>query len=304
MSDDESLLTRLNSEPTLGVVIVNYRTADLTISCIDSLLRHGIVKPQDIVVVDNASQDDSGLVVRAAQPQVRVILSLSNGGFGAGVNIGVDALSTDLVLVLNPDTSFDENSIELVKKSFRTLPSLGILGLKLVNTDGSLQYSARRFYNLLDILIRRSPLRELPAVRWIADSHLMTKNWSGGAFSSDWVIGAGFVLRRRAFFSVGRMDEGYFLYFEEIDLCARMWIGGWQVMALPHVKLVHEHQRHSKRGIWSSSGKIHFRSMLRFFNKFGVPWVRRPKPRDLESGYVRWQNRETINSARTSVLYQ
>lgn len=96
-------------------------------------------------------------------------------------------------------------------------------------------------------------------------------------------------MRRTAFDEVGRMDEGYFLYFEEVDLCARMWVKGWQVVAVPEVELVHEHQRHSQAGIWSSSGQTHLRSMVRFFTKFGVPWVRRPHRSKMKSAYLRWR---------------
>lgn len=282
--------------PTLGVVIVNYCTADLTVNCIDSLLAHGIVLPSQIVVVDNRSPDGSGPKIRDARPGVTVVLSSNNGGFGAGVNLGVAALSTDLVLVLNPDTQFRENRIAEVPSLFASEPSLGLLGLKLINPDGTLQYSARRFYSLIDILARRTPLGQLSPLRWIAASHLLRDHWLKGPFESDWVMGTGFVIRRDAFDSVGCMDEGYFLYFEEVDLCARMWIGGWSVMAMPQVELIHEHQRHSKNGIWSSSGRIHAGSMLRFFSKFGIPWVRRPKLQNLEGRYLRWQQRASAKT--------
>ena len=99
----------------------------------------------------------------------------------------------------------------------------------------------------------------------------------------------GFVVRVAAFRQVGCMDEGYFLYFEEVDLCARMWVTGWQVLAVPSVELVHEHQRHSAAGIWSKSGKTHLRSMARFFAKFGVPWLARPSRGGLARSYARWR---------------
>lgn len=285
----------------LGVVIVNFRTADLTIRCIDSLLEQRIALPADIVIVDNASGDGSGQAIASARPQVRTIFSTRNGGFGAGVNLGVEALDTELVLVLNPDTAFRENQVEEVRALFEREPSLGMLGLKLVNTDGSPQYSARRFYSLADIAARRTPLGRFSAAQRIESSHLLKGNWSGGPFESDWVLGTGFVVRRRAFDGVGRMDEGYFLYFEEVDLCARMWIAGWSVMALPSAELVHDHQRHSQAGIWSHSGRIHVNSMLRFFGKFGVPWLHRPSRQTLETNYLRWHRRSRGRAAAPAV---
>ncbi|MBC7701338.1 glycosyltransferase family 2 protein [Aquabacterium sp.] len=277
---------------TLGVVIVNYRTFDLTMQCVRSLLEHQIAKPSDIVVVDNLSPDGSGERLNAAlDGGVRVILSSRNGGFGAGVNLGVAASRTDLVLVLNPDTYFLSNSVDVIKGLFDERPRLGIAGLKLINPDGSLQYSARRFYSLPDIMARRTPLGRLGAMQGLIRSHLLKRRWRGGPFEADWVMGTGFVLRRSAFDQIGGMDEDYFLYFEEVDLCARMWINSWQVLALPQVELVHEHQRHSAAGIWSTSGKIHLRSMNRFFDKFGIPWVRRPTHADLAAAFARWRER-------------
>lgn len=285
--------------PTLGVVIVNYNTYDLTRQCVASLLEHGIAPAGQIVVVDNLSPDGSGPRLRADLEPVRVILSARNGGFGAGINLGMAALSTDLVLVLNPDTRFRRNQVPVIQELFARKPRLGIAGLKLINPDGSLQYSARRFYSLVDIVARRTPLGGLPGVRRrLVDSHLLLGKWSGGPFEADWVMGTGFVVRRLAFDEVGRMDEDYFLYFEEVDLCARMWVNGWTVMALPEVELIHDHQRHSKAGIWSSSGQTHLASMKRFFIKFGVPWLRRPSRTQLAAQYQQWRARSQAVLAR------
>jgi N-acetylglucosaminyl-diphospho-decaprenol L-rhamnosyltransferase len=280
------------TSPTLvGVVIVNYKTYDLTMQCVQSLLAHGIALPNHIVVVDNDSPDGSGQRLHGSVPAgVNVILSKINGGFGAGVNLGVAALHTDLVLILNPDTYFLRNNMHVVREAFEQRPRLGVVGLKLINPDGSLQYSARRFYSLPDILARRTALGKLAPMRRLVRSHLLKRKWYGGPFEADWVMGTGFVVRRSAFEQVGRMDEGYFLYFEEVDLCARMWVNGWRVLALPEAELVHEHQRASNAGALSVSGKTHLRSMVRFFAKFGVPWLRRPSRSGMASALARWQD--------------
>lgn len=276
---------------TLGVVVVNYGTYGLTMRCVASLLAHAIASPSHIVVVDNRSPDGSGQRLKDHLPEgVVTILSQVNGGFGAGVNLGVAALTTDLVLVLNPDTYFLRNNMDVVQRLFEGQPRLGVVGLKLLNPDGSLQYSARRFYSLPDILVRRTALGRLSPLRRLERSHLLKRQWQKGPFEADWVMGTGFVVRRTAFDRVGRMDERYFLYFEEVDLCARMWVQGWQVMAVPEVELVHEHQQESRAGILSFSGKTHLRSMARFFAKFGVPWVRRPSRNRMAVALARWEH--------------
>lgn len=287
-----ALSSPTNVEPraTLGVVIVNYQTPDLTLRCVASMLEHGIARAQDIVVVDNDSPDRSGVRLAAELPDgVVVILSRRNGGFGAGVNIGVEALQTDLALILNPDTYFERNNMHVIRRMFDESPKLGVAGLKLVNPDGSLQYSARRFYSLPDIVARRTMLGKLGPMRRLERSHLLTRKWRQQPFEADWVMGTGFIVRRSAFEQVGRMDEGYFLYFEEVDLCARMWIDGWRVVAVPEVELVHEHQRSSAAGLLSRSGKTHLRSMARFFAKFGVPWMQRPSRARMAAALARWQ---------------
>lgn len=287
-----ALSSPTNAEPraTLGVVIVNYQTPELTLRCVASMLEHGIARAQDIVVVDNDSPDRSGVRLAAELPEgVVIILSRRNGGFGAGVNIGVDALQTDLALILNPDTYFERNNMHVIRRMFDESPKLGVAGLKLVNPDGSLQYSARRFYSLPDIVARRTMLGKLGPMRRLERSHLLTRKWRQQPFEADWVMGTGFIVRRSAFEQVGRMDEGYFLYFEEVDLCARMWIDGWRVVAVPEVELVHEHQRSSAAGLLSRSGKTHLRSMARFFAKFGVPWMQRPSRARMAAALARWQ---------------
>ncbi|RZL10790.1 MAG: glycosyltransferase family 2 protein [Rubrivivax sp.] len=283
---------------TLGVVIVNYNTLALTVNCVASLLTHGIAPAHDIVVVDNASPDGSGAQLQAALPPgVQILLSDRNGGFGAGVNLGVGLLTTDVVLVLNPDTYFKRNNVAVIRRLFDERPRLGVVGLRLINPDGSLQYSARRFYSLPDILARRTLLGRWGPMQHRIDSHLLKRRWGVEPFEADWVMGTGFVVRRSAFAQLEGMDEGYFLYFEEVDLCARMWVNGWQVLAVPEVELVHEHQRHSAQGIWSKSGKTHLQSMMRFFHKFGVPWWRRPTRASLTRAFARSQQAAAANAA-------
>jgi len=281
---------------TLGVVIVNYQTFDLTMQCVASLLAHDIALAQHIVVVDNDSPDGSGERLNRSLPAGVVrVLSKINGGFGAGVNLGVSALKTDLVLVLNPDTYFLRNNMDSVRRLFDQRPRLGVAGLKLINPDGSLQYSARRFYSVPDILARRTPLGKLGLMRRLSRSHLLQRKWRDEPFEADWVMGTGFIVRRTAFEQIGRMDEGYFLYFEEVDLCARMWAHGWRVMAVPQAELVHDHQRSSAAGLFTFSGQTHVRSMLRFFSKFGVPWVRRPDRDRMASSLARWESPQLNN---------
>lgn len=255
----------------LCAVILNYNSYEDTRRCVASLLELGIVGPRDLVVVDNASPDGSGPRLREALAGIEVVQSPRNGGFASGVNLGfVHAGDSRYYLVLNPDTCFSENNIALALDEFERDPRLGVLGLNLVNPDGTLQYSARRFYSVLTVLLRRTPLSRWRLFRRLHDEHMMLHAWNGGAFDTDWVIGGGFLARSSAIEALGGFDEGYFLYLEDTDLCRRMWGAGWKVKAIPAVRLVHAHARASK-GLRSPAAKYHLRSLYRYWRKFGLP---------------------------------
>ena len=251
-------------------VIVNYRSPDLVATCVRSIREHAVVPDDRVIVVENGSGDDSATRLRAALPDTRLIVAADNGGFGAGVDLGVMRSSAAFVLVLNPDTRFVDRSMAGALALLRDDPTIGIVGLDLRNVDGSRQFSARRFYSLLDIVIRRSPLKRMPFLARRDARHLMTRSWSGRAFEADWVMGTGFVVRRAAFDAVGGMDTNFFLYMEDVDLCRRIADAGWRVVAAVDAVLIHDHQRASASGPLSWSGRQHLRSLVRYIRKHGM----------------------------------
>ncbi|WP_079435676.1 glycosyltransferase family 2 protein [Zoogloea sp. LCSB751] len=265
----------------LGVVIVNFQTPGLVVKCVNSLLEHGISAPEQIIVVDNCSGNHYFKYLLENLPQgVKLELAEVNVGFGSGVNIGLAQLDTELALVLNPDTYFLENSVSKVVDAMLADESIGLAGLDLVYPDGERQYSARRFYSILDILVRRTRLKNSPLFERRMRRHLMVYELEAGKpFDSDWVMGTGFIIRRSVFERLGGMDESYFLYMEDVDLCARVWALGARVVAFPGAVLVHDHQRASSAGALSWAGKQHLRSLRIFFSKHKVPVFNPPRSR-------------------------
>ena len=263
----------MNHRDALNVVIVNFRTPDLTINCVNSVLALEVALPEDVVVVDNASPDNSHQRLRLGLPAgVRLIRASMNRGFGAGVNLGMVAGTRENVLVLNPDTYFVDGSLEKALETLKTDPEIGLVGLDLTNPDGSRQYSARRFYSLLDIVGRRTSLGRSNLLRKRLTQHLMMDSWTPGLpFDAEWVMGTGFVVRRYIFEELSGMDEAYFLYMEDVDLCARIWHAGYRVVCVPGARLVHEHQRQSSGSLINRASRYHIKSLLRFRNKFRVP---------------------------------
>jgi N-acetylglucosaminyl-diphospho-decaprenol L-rhamnosyltransferase len=255
----------------LAIVIVNYNSYEDSCQCVDSILEFAVVDPKSIVIVDNLSPDGSGRQLAAKFPNLNILLSDRNGGYGAGVNLGISSLDAEFYLVLNPDTRFRENRMAVALDQFSKEAKLGVLGLHLEYADGSHQDSARRFFSLLTMLLRRSPLGRMASMQGVLDEHLMKYYWSNEIFEADWVTGAAFLVRKTAFDAVGGMDEGYFLYMEDTDLCKRMWRSGWSVKAISTVHITHFLQRESAKSMFGHANRTFIRSLFRYARKFGMP---------------------------------
>jgi N-acetylglucosaminyl-diphospho-decaprenol L-rhamnosyltransferase len=261
----------------LSAVIVNYCTPDLTLKCIESLKQWDIAAHNDIIVVDNGSPDDSVSKLTREMNGGRLIDTGVNGGFSAGVNIGSKDATGKYLLVLNPDTYFEDDSIAKALSLLEGSANVGMVGLDLVYPDGTRQFSARRFYSVMDILARRLPFGNRWPLKARVAKHMMLTSWTAGTpFDADWVMGTGFIIRRELFEGLGRMDESYFLYMEDVDLCARVWAAGFRVVCIPGARLVHDHQRASAGGPFSNAGKRHLKSLSLFAKKYRIPFFTPP----------------------------
>lgn len=230
------------------IVIVNYRTADLVIDCLASLAGQvqGLGKVR-VVVADNDSGDGSAAKMSAAVEReawsgwAEVMALGRNGGFAYGNNAGIrKALSSvepvDYIMLLNPDTVVRPGAIRALTDFMDAHPEAGIAGSELENADGSIEYAAHGF---------PSPLGELEgAARLGVLSRWVRRNSTPDlpreeARRCDWVSGASMIIRRQVLEDIGLMDEGYFLYFEEVDLCRRARDGGWQCWYVPASRVIH-----------------------------------------------------------------
>jgi N-acetylglucosaminyl-diphospho-decaprenol L-rhamnosyltransferase len=263
----------------LSVIIVSYRTPDLLRASLERLTQDPARHPREILVVDNASGDTS-VDVANEFPGVRVLALPRNVGFAGGVNQGIAAANGAYVFIMNPDVETRPDAVDLLADFLDTHPETGIAAPKLLNTDGSLQYSCRRHYTLKTIVLRRTPLgRMFPNashLRW----HLMMDYDHAAPRAVDWVAGAAMMARREAIEDVGPMEERYFLYFEDVDWCTRMQARGWQVYYVPEAIMVHHWQRASLG--FGLAARRHLRSGLRFYDRWGAVF------------YVFRQNRETL----------
>jgi GT2 family glycosyltransferase len=230
------------------IVIVNYRTADLTVDCLRSLDAEVKSLPDvGVVVTDNASGDDSpDRIAQAIKDNgwdawAQLIPLEHNGGFAYGNNQAIrPALESDtppdFVLLLNPDTVVRPGAVARLIGFMHENPTAGIAGSRLEDPDGTPQRSAFRFPSTrseLDDGLRLGIVSRLLANARVAppvrdDTH-----------QTDWVAGASMIVRRQVFTDIGLMDEGYFMYFEEVDFCLRANRAGWTCWYVPDSRVVH-----------------------------------------------------------------
>ena len=230
------------------VVIVNYRTAGLVVDCLRSLEAEVAASPGTrVVVVENASGDDeaerlaSAIRAEGWGGWATLVVAARNGGFAAGNNVAIGpslASSTppDLVWLLNPDTIVLPGGLRELIKFLDRRPDVGLAGSRLEQRDGTVWPSAFRFPTVLGEL--ESGLRLGPVSR-LLDRHVVMPPPADGEVPTDWVAGASLMVRREVFEAVGLLDEGYFMYFEEVDFCLKAFRSGWPCWYVPKSRVVH-----------------------------------------------------------------
>jgi len=215
----------------LSVVIVNWNTASLLRGCLASLIS-SLFDGMEIVVVDNASSDDSVPMLRHEFPTARVIENDRNVGFSRANNQGILASQGHYILLLNSDTIVPQNALNRLVEFMEQHPDVGACGPRLIRPDGKPQEFAFGNDPTLSYLLRRGTCR-LFLRRALHD-------WNTDQIQAvDWVSGACLLVRRQVIDQVGLLDENIFMYFEDNDWCLRMRSSGWRVYYNPTVSVIH-----------------------------------------------------------------
>lgn len=230
------------------IAIVNYRTAELTVDCLRALSSQiNDFENMHVVVVDNNSADGSTEILSTSiehegwSPWAKVMPLKKNGGFAFGNNASIRSAQSekqqvDYFMLLNPDTVPHPGAIKTLLDFMDTHPEVGIAGSQLENADGSVECSAHTF---------PSPLSELDSAAHLGvlsrllHRYVVTHPVQSVAHPCDWVSGASMIIRRQVIEDIGLMDEGYFLYFEEVDFCRRAKRAGWQCWYVPNSRVRH-----------------------------------------------------------------
>lgn len=224
----------------VSVIIVSYNASGLLRECLDSLFQAHTRHELEVVIVDNNSADDSVSMIKERFPQVILLENNWNAGFAAGVNQGYSASTGDYVLLFNPDARMKPGAIDRAVDFMEAHPECGICGARLVNPQGDLEPSARRFPSSWYKFLTTSGLSTRFASSRIfgrGDYRYFDHN---SVLEVDWVPGTFSAIRRAMLQQLGFFDERFFLYYEETDLCLRAKRAGWKVYFIPDAEVVHE----------------------------------------------------------------
>lgn len=253
--------------PDVSIIVTNYNTRDLLRACFASM-EGRLGRPWlEVILVDNASADGSAEMTREEFPDVRVFVQERNEGFAHANNRGIRASRGRHVLILNSDTEIVDDALERMRDHMDAHPDIGALGARLLNTDGTVQLSCRSFPSYRTVLFHRYSLmtRLFPRNRYSAE-YLMTDTNHDETMDVDWVSGACMMVRRETMDAVGLLDEGFFMYAEDVDWCYRMKQAGWRVCYLPQAEVRHHIGRSTRNVPYRMTYERH-RSMWRFYRK-------------------------------------
>ena len=219
---------------------MNYNSTDCAIKSIESIYKTINRMLLNIIVVDNASNDNPERILQKF-PKIRLLINKKNIGFSKAVNAALAFCKAPYLVLLNPDTIVLEGFFESVIGYLEKNKHVGIIGPKIYEQDGTVQGSARRFPTLLTSMFgRKSPLTKMFPNNPITSKEFICFNCNGtDDIDTDWVSGACMVTRRKVFEEVSGFDERFFLYWEDADLCKRTKQAGWKVVYYPKAEIIH-----------------------------------------------------------------
>jgi len=248
----------------LAVVVVNYNTGRYLSRCLRSAREASGDATLDVVVVDNASVDGSAARAIEDNPEARLIQNDSNRGFAAAVNQGITATTAPFVLLLNPDAEILGGTLGGLLKVAHEHPRAGAIGPVVKDPDGSVYPSARRVPSLAQAL-GHSFVGPFWHDNPFSRAYTMADWDRRSERSVDWVSGSCMLINRAALDDVGFLDERFFMYVEDVDLCTRMRAAGWEVLFSPELEVLHV------GGVSTGRSKRmtleHSRSIYRYFVK-------------------------------------
>ena len=254
-----------------SIVILNYNTKDITLNCIDSIVKNTKKLNYEIILVDNGSTDGSVGEFKKLKTKIKNLIFIDNKknlGFSKGNNIGIKKAKGEYVLLLNSDTIVKGNAISELSLWMDKHVYVGISSCKLLNEDGSVQGTGGYFPTLLRVLSWMS-IEDIPGVEKLIKSFHPHFRFYSKQQEVDWLTGAFLFVRKQVFEEVGALDEDYFMYTEDTDFCFRAKRAGWKIMYLPKWSIVHLGGKSSNKEYPIVS---EFKSVKLFYEKHYPEW--------------------------------
>ncbi len=253
--------------PDVSIIIVNWNTLDMLAQCLASVYAHPPEGEFEVLVVDNASSDDSALMVRAQFSQVRLIQNTENVGFARANNQAIQESLGRYVLLLNPDTKILPGALQILIDFIEAHPEAGAIGPMILNPDFTLQSSCdplptlwREFWRLmhLDHFLARSVYRE--------------ENWDTTiAHTVEVIQGNCMLIRREVLADIELLDEAFFMFTEEVDLCYRLLQAGLLIYWVPMARIIHYGGQSTRQAVREMFLELHHSKVL-FFRKTRGKW--------------------------------
>ena len=252
----------------VSIVIVNWNTKELLHNCLESIYEQAGEVDYEIIVVDNASSDESVEMVLSKFPAVIVISNETNRGFAAANNQGIRIAKGKYILLLNSDTVICDRAVEKTLSFAANRPKAGVIGCQVWENSKSIQMTCFRFPSLRNLFLETTALSRI-----FKKNHFFGRErmlWWGrdSERQVDVVSGMFMLVRKEAIDDVGLMDESYFLYSEETDWCYRFSKAGWEILFWPGARIIHvDGGSHSSKQAESQMHLQKRTSMLIFFRK-------------------------------------
>ncbi len=247
------------NEPDVSVVIVNYNVREFILTCLRTLYAHHPKMNLEVIVVDNQSKDGSCEAIRQEFPQAVLVENKDNAGFPKANNQGFEIANGKYVFMLNPDTEFVENSIEILVNYNETHPDVDLIGPKLLNSDRSLQPSAWRYPSVGSVFCESFYLNA-----FLKKKNYFDKDWNR-IFQSESFSGAAIFFKKEVLSKIGNLDETMF-WIEDVEFCYRAAKRGLNCVYFPETKIVHHVGQSAKKNYNISISNQIF-NKLKFFKK-------------------------------------
>lgn len=252
----------------LSIIIVSWQVKALLEKCLASIFKQAHNLAFEVFVVDNASRDGSPAMVKEKFPDVKLIINKENRGFATANNQAIRQAKGDFVLLLNPDTEILNNALAKMVKFMKTHLDSGIAGCTLLNPDKTLQPSVRMFPDLFTCTLMVLKLHHFKPIFNLLGRYFVKDFDYHKTQTVEQVMGAFFMIRREVIEKIGLLDEGYYIWFEEVDYCrCLLKKTDYKVYYTPETQIIHYGGQSFKQVMTLKKQWLFYKSMLRYFRK-------------------------------------